>query len=272
MNNSQKLKQRIITASTLAPIVILGIFFLPPWAFLLISAIILIYGGWEWSNLVDFTQRWQRGCYVFALTIIFFISYFIPIAIVLWLAFGWWIFAALLVKTYPNSVRWWAMGWLYRSVMGILVLTPCWIALNLVRHHSWGPELLFFAFFLVWSADTGAFIVGRKWGKHKLAPNVSPGKTVEGLLGGLIFTLGFAIVGGLLFKLNTPLQWFGLIIFAIAVAIAAVIGDLFESMMKRLVGVKDSGVLLPGHGGLLDRIDSLTAAMPIFALAVLLFF
>ncbi len=272
MNNSQKLKQRIITASTLAPIVILGIFFLPSLAFLLITAAIFIYGGWEWSNLIDYPQRWQRWTYISVLAVIFFLAYFLPIALILWLALGWWILAALFVKTYPNSVRWWGVGWLYRSVIGVLVLTPCWIALNFIRHHPWGAELLFFAFFLVWSADTGAFIVGRKWGKHKLAPAVSPGKTVEGLLGGLLFTLAIATIGGFLFELNTPLQWFGLILFAIAVAIAAVIGDLFESMMKRLVGVKDSGVLLPGHGGLLDRIDSLTAAMPIFALAILLFF
>lgn len=272
MNNSQKLKQRIITASTLAPIVILGIFFLPAFAFLLITAVIFIYGGWEWSNLIGFQPDWKRWVYVLALSIIFFLAYFIPTAIVLWLAFFWWILAAFLIKTYPKSVRWWAGGWFYRSVMGIFVLTPAWIGVNLIRQHAWGPELLFFAFFLVWSADTGAFIVGRKWGKHKLAPNVSPGKTTEGLLGGLIFTLAIAIIGGFLFELNTPLQWFGLIIFAIAVAIAAVIGDLFESMIKRLVGVKDSGTLLPGHGGLLDRIDSLTAAMPIFALAIILFF
>lgn len=272
-NNSQKSKQRVITASILAPIVVLGILWASPALFLWASSLMLLYGAWEWATLIGFKTSTQKFSYAISVAAVFIILYlFFSPYLILWLALCWWIFAAVLIKRYPSSTHWWTRGWHWRGVMGWLVLAPCWVGMNIIRQHDLGPGWLFLAFFLVWCADSGAYIAGRLFGKHKLAPNVSPGKTWEGLVGAFIAAMIFAVIIGLIFHFHAMIDYYKLLLIAILVVIASVIGDLFESMCKRVVGVKDSGKLFPGHGGMLDRIDSLTAAIPIFALAFTLLF
>jgi len=156
--------------------------------------------------------------------------------------------------------------------MGFLTLIPCAIAFITIRATEQGARDLFILLLLVWSMDIGAYFIGKRWGKHRLIPNVSPKKTVEGLIGGMGAVLIVATLTDILFQplgthVISHLLWY---LLAMAIALIAVLGDLFESLLKRQSNLKDSGSLLPGHGGILDRIDSLLAAAPLYALALLL--
>ena len=171
----------------------------------------------------------------------------------------------LWIQSYPGSVVFWRAQ-IIRLILGVLVLVPTAIALIYLRDMSQGYWLVMAIVLLVASADVGAYFAGRAFGKHKLAPAVSPGKSWEGVLGGIIaavITMNF-----LLWFLGEP-NFVMATLLAIPTALISVVGDLFESMLKRHRGIKDSGKLLPGHGGILDRIDGLVAAAPMFALVVI---
>lgn len=259
--------KRVITAAILIPLVILGIFYLPSTYFGIAVALILSLAAWEWSYLAGLRVLWKRILYVGLLWWGFSAGQLLPDLVVLWISLVWWFFAYYLVIRYPNIRDYIADRWLTRCVMGFLVLIPCLQALMIL--HKKNPLLVLFVLCIIWAADTGAYFIGSKWGKRKLIPEVSPGKTREGLWGGL----GAALVVALIFGLATRTAfhtWFLWGILVIFVVFFAVIGDLFESVLKRLAGVKDSGQWLPGHGGVLDRIDSLTAAVPIFTLGLLM--
>lgn len=267
------LKTRIITALILAPIAIGGIFFLGPVGFALFTGAIMMLGAWEWANLAGLTQQWQRVGYAIATGLILFLCYHPPVFI-LWLASVWWVVCFFLVRSYPAGSSVWQPVAI-RSVMGVLVLLPAWAGLNLLRNGApdfGGLEnsLLFivYVFFIVWVADIGAYFSGRAFGKAKLAPRVSPGKSWAGVWGGLVAVAALALAAG---------QWAGadaaeaslLVVVSVGVGLVSVLGDLLESMLKRFRGIKDSSQLLPGHGGILDRIDSLTAAVPVFTLVAI---
>jgi phosphatidate cytidylyltransferase len=180
----------------------------------------------------------------------------------------WWAIALLWVKSYPASAVIWQSTSM-RMLMGFLTLVPAWLALVYLRLHDDGQALIFMLIALVASADIGAYFTGRAGGKEKVAPAVSPGKSWAGFWGGLTCSAGLAAVFWLF--LSGPQQ--GLLAamaIAIVTALASVLGDLLESMVKRQQGVKDSGRILPGHGGMLDRLDSITAAAPVFALGLML--
>ncbi len=151
--------------------------------------------------------------------------------------------------------------------MGFLTLVPAWFALSKLKLHDQQGWTIILVFLLVWAADVGAYFAGKNLGRHKLAERVSPKKTIEGLVGGLLMSLLVAACVGLYFDF-TFARGLGLLMLSIAVVLVSVLGDLFESMLKRERGIKDSSNLLPGHGGILDRIDSLTAAIPVFTLAL----
>ncbi|MCP3897514.1 phosphatidate cytidylyltransferase [Moraxella sp.] len=253
--------QRIKTAIVLVLIVGFALFASskPIFVIPLLSVGVLI-AAHEWTKLMP---KWKQPMlFVLIALIVTMVSIFVPQT---W-AFWWgasliiWTMALLWVKQYPNKEKWYGRRLVY---MGGVILTAAITAMYGLWQMS--PWWLMYVFLLVWCADSGAYFVGRKFGKRKLAPNVSPNKSVEGLIGGLV-TSGVvaAIVGQYLQLSGGALAWF-LALSAVTVA-ASVLGDLFESMLKRRAGIKDSGNILPGHGGVLDRIDSLLSATPVFAL------
>lgn len=257
------LRKRIVTAFILIPLTLLLMYFLNPIAFAVFTGIVLLLAAWEWTGLMEITSPRNRFFYLLLIIAMMVGMLFLPTGFVFFLTASWWVCALLLVVAYHKlSLSW--MRWQFaQAVMGIFVLVPCWGALNFVRQQENGFYILLFIFALVWSADSVAYFVGKKFGKHRLAPKVSPGKSIEGFVGALLACI---IVGLATFLLTSiPLgQWWGGIFLVIGTVCFSVVGDLFESLMKRQAQVKDSGQLLPGHGGLLDRIDSLTAAAPMF--------
>ena len=179
------------------------------------------------------------------------------IDIVLKVALGLWFAALAWMFFFPTPIAK-PVAW----ICGVLVLVPAWLALDFLYLQS--PALMLFALLIVWVADIGAYFVGKGFGRVKLAPQISPGKTWEGALGGLCAVMVLAAIGAQVFEIDIAV----LLPFCLAVAMISIVGDLTESMFKRNAGVKDSGTLFPGHGGVLDRIDSVTAAAPLFALAL----
>lgn len=267
------LKTRIITALILAPIAIGGIFFLPPLGFALFTGAAITVGAWEWANMAGIERPWGRVGYALATAAILYGMLEVPANLVLWAALLWWIVGFLLVRSYPGGARRWGSA-TARAVMGLLVLVPAWVGLNHLRTGGFqfgdsGNNLLLilYVFCIVWVADIGAYFAGRAFGKAKLAPRVSPGKSWAGVWGGLFAVAVFALLIGLLAQASG--QNIALLMLASLITGAvSVVGDLMESMLKRFRGIKDSSHLLPGHGGIMDRIDSLTAAIPVFALMI----
>ena len=270
------LKQRLLTAAILIPLVVWGILFLSTSTTSWILALFVLVGGWEWARLIGLTAPLTRIAYallvamVLWLTQLFVSSFESAVLIVLLVSGLWWLVGSSMVFRYRGELGLSGGSRFFGGIIGLLVLVPTWLALVYLHgYSSHGPALVLFLMVLIWGADSGAYFVGRRWGKRKLAPHVSPGKSIEGVAGGVAASVLIAMVGVVLFDI--PLAsalWFILLCFV--VALFSVMGDLFESLLKRRAGVKDSGQLLPGHGGVLDRIDSLTTAAPIFTLGLIL--
>lgn len=269
------LKQRIITALILAPLMLGGIFFLPLYEFKLFIGLITCIGAWEWANFAGIEKQIGRVTYAVVLSAVVFVvsqlpaEYQLPL---LYVALVWWILAFLLVRSYPQSSHYWH-GTQSRLLLGFIVLLPMWVGFVQLKTYGLSDFLIFYVMLIVWGADVGAYFSGRTFGKNKLAPNVSPGKTWEGVYGGLMTTILIAVGGGYCLNEYTSItmdtgRWIALIAVTLLVTMVSVLGDLVESMLKRYRGIKDSSQLLPGHGGIMDRIDSMTAAVPVFALAL----
>lgn len=272
------LKQRILTAILLAPLVLLALFFLPPTGFALFVSTVFLLGSWEWSGFCSLTTS-QRGAYVLLTALVLLSLYFwvLPGALFISLIFaglGWWLLAVMLILTYPASQFLWINSDWQRALMGWLTLLPAWGAILFIRAIEYsvspytGAWLICGLLGLVWAADIGGYFIGKMFGRHKLLPRVSPGKTIEGMLGGIGLVL--LLVTAVAFALDWPQQTLLWYVAAVLLTLLSVAGDLTESMFKRAAGVKDSGAFLPGHGGILDRIDSLTATAPLFAFILLL--
>lgn len=267
------LKTRIITALILAPIAIGGIFFLPPLGFALFTAAIITLGAWEWANMSGFERQPGRVGYAVVIAIMLYGLLDVPAVAVLWLALAWWFVCFLLVRSYPaGSERWGSVP--VRALMGVLVLVPAWVGLNHLRaggFHFGSTDnnllVILYVFCVVWVADIGAYFAGKAFGKAKLAPRVSPGKSWAGVWGGLAAVGVFAVIVSVLASAST-VETIMLVVASLITGMVSVLGDLLESMLKRFRGIKDSSRLLPGHGGIMDRIDSLTAAIPVFALII----
>ncbi|MEK8079750.1 phosphatidate cytidylyltransferase [Pseudomonas sp. XK-1] len=259
------LKQRIITALVLLPFALGGFFLLDGGLFALFIGAVVSLGAWEWARLAGFTAQVQRVAYAALVAVLLFALYLLP-ALAPWvLSLGvlWWALATLLVLGYPASSRYWAQVPV-RLLIGLLILLPAWQGLVLFKQWPEANWLILAVMVLVWGADIGAYFSGRRFGKRKLAPRVSPGKSWEGVFGGLLATLLICLLVGL-YRGWSTLDLFLALAGTAVVVLVSVVGDLTESMFKRQSGVKDSSNLLPGHGGVLDRIDSLTAAIPLFA-------
>lgn len=263
------LKQRLLTAAILIPLFVFLVLKSSADVFCSVTAALVLFGAWEWAALMGLTHVTHRLYYVCFVLLAMWGSIYLSVLYVLPITFCWWLIASTLVVIYPRARSVWAKGLFWRAIMGLLVLIPTWFAINFIRVSDDGPYNLLFLFVLIWGADSGAYFVGKKWGKNKLAPNVSPGKTRQGLYGAFLVTVILAVA--VLFLSDLPLRvWPLAVLLSLITVLFSILGDLFESMLKRNVGLKDSGSLFPGHGGLLDRIDSLTAAAPIFALGCLL--
>lgn len=266
------LKERVITALVLLPIVIWCVFFAPnSWAFTIFAGLIVSVAAWEWTNLMRWQQPLARGAFVAlivaSLGALLAFPVLAGIKLPLYgLSLIFWLVALRLVRGYPNNTALWANVSVLLPV-GFILLVPAWS--GLVELHKISHWWLLYVFVLVWGADTGAYFAGRTFGKTKLAPAVSPGKTVEGLVGGLLVT-GAIMVGVAIHRGLEGQRFWAFLGLSLLTVLASVLGDLLESMVKRQAGVKDSGNIFPGHGGALDRIDSLTAAAPIFMLGWLL--
>ncbi len=281
------LKYRLISAFVLIPVVIAALFLLPPMGFAIATLVVCVLAAWEWGQLSGFVSRSQRVwlallCGLLLALMLFFLPiYQAPVSVplvegALWASLGWWVVALLLVLFYPNSATFWRHSKTLRLVFGLLTIVPFFWGMVALRawhydaNHYSGALWLLYVMFLVWGADSGAYMFGKMFGKHKLAPKVSPGKTWQGFIGGLFTAAIISWIYGACADLNVaPVT---LLTCSIVAALASVLGDLTESMFKREAGIKDSGHLIPGHGGILDRIDSLTAAVPVFACLLLLVF
>ncbi|MBA2653861.1 MAG: phosphatidate cytidylyltransferase [Gammaproteobacteria bacterium] len=258
------LKPRIFTALILIPIVIAAVFFMPPLTFFSLALLVILLAGWEWSILAELPNLTLRIGFLVLLAAVLVLSVFVPLYVIISLAVVWWLIAITLLAIYPRGKERWGNSIWIRSLIGFLVLTPCWVGLIILQGFS--PIVLMYCLILIWGADTAAYFAGKKWGQHKLAPAISPGKTYEGFIGGLIAAAVIAGVGFWVLRIPSDRGLLFFIVSVIGGGLISVIGDLFESMMKRQSHIKDSGSILPGHGGLLDRIDSMTTAIPFFAL------
>ncbi len=265
------LKQRLITAGILVSIVLAAIIWFPPLWFQGFIALLIALGAWEWTVLAGVVTRHWRAMYTALCLVLLYLSLHMPPELGVWLLMGsvpWWLAALVLVCMYPQGTWWHRSGVLLP--IGLLVLLPGWQALVFLRGMNGYVFAILVPVALVVAADSGAYFAGRAFGKRKLAVHVSPNKTWEGFAGGQLAacTVSWLVLGALAFNGTeiTATQVLAATLGTLVVSAASVVGDLFESMLKRQAGVKDSGTLLPGHGGVLDRMDSLTAALPLYAL------
>lgn len=263
------LKQRIITALILAPVVLVGLFWFEERAFSLFVAAIVMLGAWEWANFAGISAQRGRIVYAGVVGLALYAAASIPALWVLLVAVLWWLFSVFLVAGYPERFMSWRSPRVI-ALTGLLVLVPFWKAMVLVRTSSLSlvPELsvlwvILYMLLLVWAADIGAYFAGKTWGIKKLAPRVSPGKSWAGAWGGMASVAVLAVLAGWWMELAT-VDLFLLLMASAMTAVISIYGDLLESLLKRHRGIKDSSQLLPGHGGVMDRIDSLTAAVPVF--------
>lgn len=264
-------RQRVLTAAVLAPVAIGSVLLLPtPWLAAAV-ALLLLAGLWEWTLLAGLHERMPRVAYLLANAAM--------MAALSWAA-GPSLFPLKLLSLI--GVLWWllALLWLWRSrfaaadssgarmlklLAGSLCVLPAWAALIWLHAGSeHGARWALLALMLVWAADSGAYFAGMRFGRRKLAPTISPGKSWEGVWGGTAATLLLAVLAWPLLGLQRGAVP-ALLLLTLVVTAISVAGDLFESLMKRHSGIKDSGSVIPGHGGLMDRLDSLLAALPVFA-------
>ncbi len=267
------LKTRIITALILGPLVLAAIIFLSPLYFAIFSAIVLALAAWEWGDLSGLPAR-SRLFFSGAVLLAFQAMWDFDVqtqrsllhaSLVLWGIIFWW------VKTYPGSATVWGSS-TKRAFLGLFILCFSWLSLNLLKQHEQGVFLIFLLLAMVWAADIGAYFAGRRWGDRKLLPAVSPGKTWAGVYGALVSTVlvTFLMLFFSDYLQNAPVSsWLLFALLAVVMTVVSIAGDLAESMVKRHRGVKDSGKILPGHGGIMDRIDSLVAALPLYTVALI---
>jgi phosphatidate cytidylyltransferase len=274
------LKLRIITALILFPLAVSGILFLPNHYFAALFGFVMLLAAYEWAGFAKFPSVLAKLAYVAMVAVIllsiWLINFILSMNFMNGMAAVFWLFALILLLAYPKSAGFWSGKTVIIAIMGFFLLTIAWYAvvkiheieaLQFAQTQISGPYLLLSSMMLIWAADTGAYFSGKRFGKNKLAPKVSPGKSIEGVMGGLLLALLLAIAftawhGG---QVQDYLNIIGI---STMTVIFSVIGDLMESMFKRQANVKDSSNMLPGHGGILDRIDSITAACPVFLIAL----
>lgn len=273
------LKARILTVLVLLPLLLAALFLLPSFYWATLMLLVVLVGASEWSRIAAYSKSvswlYLTATLILGISLLFFTDigsamggvatpWFYVVSVLFW----------LLIVPF-----WLIQGWQIRhkillGLVGWIVLIPTWLAL--VQLQSISPALLLALMAVVWIADIAAYFSGKRFGKHKLAPTISPGKTWEGVAGAYLAVAAYALVwlsqdGKLIVHISgfDILPWLMIIIAVWIMTYFSILGDLFESWMKRQAGLKDSGNLLPGHGGILDRIDALTSALPLVSLVLI---
>lgn len=268
------MKQRILTALVLTPIAIAIILLSPTPAFAVIVGIAFLLALWEWTRLVGLGSMGSRGAAVafgaLVLGGLWFARDGIAWPWLIGLGLAWWFVSLLWLRHFSFAASPTPANRRLKLVVGYVVIVPAWVALMTIHGiEPLGHWWTLFALVLVWAADTFAYFAGSRFGRRKLAPRISPGKTIEGALGAFAGGALVAVIGGWLLG-ERGMELVLLVGVALLTLAASIVGDLFESLLKRQANVKDSGALFPGHGGLLDRLDSVFAAMPVFVAGKLL--
>ncbi|MCB1801411.1 MAG: phosphatidate cytidylyltransferase [Gammaproteobacteria bacterium] len=266
--------QRVLTALVLIPVVVGGILLLDTGILALVLGAVLLLGAWEMGRLGGLAQGWLLAVYAGVVGVLMWLAWRFLVGDLLiavqWLMTGWWVVTSVVLVARRQPLDRVDGQRPVILLLGALVLVTAWIStLRLHAVEENGPALLLFLFILIWVADSGAYFAGRAFGRRKLSPQVSPGKTWAGvagaMAGALLCAAGLMLGGWSGNAAVVPLALLCLLVTALSIG-----GDLWESRLKREAGVKDSGAILPGHGGALDRIDSLLAAAPVFVLGAAL--
>ena len=262
------LLKRILTASIDAPIAVFSILVLTQTTFALAVALILIVSSWEYCNLIQIKHLAGKVLYALLILLVtYFLSNTPSNLTILYVAASWWLIALIWVSIFPKGSHLLRKNLLVKLINGLFIFVP--MAASLMVLHFQDKALVLFLLILIWAADIGAYFAGKFFGKNKLCPSVSPGKTLEGVYGGIVLAQVVAITYVYITTQTPLLNDFLIFSFlALSVSLVSILGDLFESVLKRIAEVKDSGNILPGHGGILDRIDSLTSSAPIFFLLI----
>ncbi len=257
------LQARVFTAVILLPMVIASIFLLDTFWFALVFAGILLLAAWEWAELSYLSTYKTIAFVAVSASLLFLVWHWQGLILMplLWVSMVLWSIATILMFSYQPKSETPHYLWLKQG-LGWLILSTAWLSLVDLHQQSQGSWLVLYIFVLIWCADVGAYFAGRIFGKTKLAAKISPGKTWEGVLGALLLTSVYALLVSVYTDLFDS-DW-GVVVISIITVAISIVGDLAESVLKRERGFKDSGQLLPGHGGILDRIDSLLAALPVF--------
>lgn len=266
------LMQRVITALVLLPLVLSLIWFAPtPWFYAVLSAIGVLI-AWEWAGLSKpLATPQRRVLYAAVMGVLLALVWCLPTDgrnTLYACAALWWGVALALLPGFPDNLQRRPLSAVIMALVGWLLVAATLIGLASLHAMVDGALRVIFLLFLIFAADTGAYFAGRNFGKHKLAPNVSPGKTIEGAIGGLLLSAAWAVIAGVAIFAVNGADLFKLVLLSLLVAALSIVGDLTESMFKRIAGIKDSSNLLPGHGGFLDRVDSLLAATPVMVLGL----
>jgi len=269
-------RTRLLAALIMTPLAVAAVLFLDtPWLVAL-AAMVFLAGLWEWFRLAEIDDTLHRSVLLVAnLAMMVAIVWasrsssgfsFVLFQLATVVGVAWWLLAMWWLKHFEFASDHDTNARMFKLAAGTLAVVPAWCALALIHGGSSnGHRWLLIALMVIWAADSGAYFAGRRFGKRKLSPRISPNKTIEGLIGGMVAAVVIALIGAPL--AGATLAQLPLVAIVVVVTVLfSVVGDLFESLLKRHVGAKDSGDLIPGHGGILDRIDSVLAALPVFAL------
>lgn len=262
------LKSRLLTAFLIGPLILWAIYAMPETFFALFSFVLVSLAAWEWAAFAGWKKPLQRGLFfaanIFLFIAVLFIQNTVLNLIIISLSLLWWLFCIPLLLSFPYKKNHFLHNQIVKTLVGIVLLLATLVSMVLIRNNpDYGSGFVLYLILTIWFADSGAYFSGRSVGKTKLIPNVSPGKTWEGVAGAVAVTLIVALVSINLLEIPSSLSVMFISVTFITV-IYSIVGDLSESMFKRMADLKDSGSLLPGHGGILDRIDSLMSAFPVF--------